>query len=185
MTDRGSGNDGKLENDKNTGGKVMTTQKENKQNKNTELQIVIFRLRDEEFAVEVTSVIEISRIPNITHIPQAPGFIEGVINLRGKVIPVIDLAKQFGLPDEEESPKTARIVVVEIQDQHIGLMVDEVPEVLRVSQNLIEETPEIFHSKIHKDYIQGVVKLEERLVVLLNLDNVLAPQEMDVVKEVK
>jgi purine-binding chemotaxis protein CheW len=95
----------------------------------TDIQIVIFRLQNEEFGIPINQVREIVRLVKITHIPEAPGFIVGVINLRGEVIPVIDLTRQFGLPRQAQLPKTARIVVVEMNESIQGMIVDEVPEV--------------------------------------------------------
>jgi purine-binding chemotaxis protein CheW len=149
-----------------------------------EIQLVIFRLRDEEFGVAISEVREIVRMMAITHIPEAPGFIEGVINLRGQVIAVVDLAKQFGLASQAELPKTARIVVVELQGKTVGLIVDEVPEVLRISQDNIEPTPEVIETEVHRDYLKGVGKLEDRLIILLDLEKVLKPQEVEAVARV-
>ena len=146
--------------------------------KGKELQLVIFRLRQEEFGAEIASVLEITRMLEITRIPEAPGFVEGVVNLRGQVIAVIDLAKQFGLAAQREFPKTARIVVAEMAGETIGLIVDEVPEVLRVAEAEIEPTPEIIQTEVKHDYVRGVAKLGERLILLLDLAKVLAPQEL-------
>jgi len=144
-----------------------------------EIQLVIFRLRDEEFGVEISAVLEITRLLAITHIPEAPGFIEGVINLRGKVLAVVDLAKQFGLDKEKELPKTARIVVIEVRNITLGLIVDEVPEVIKISEEKIEPPPEIIQSEVNRDYIKGVAKLDERLIILLDLKNVLSFHEVE------
>jgi len=149
-----------------------------------EIQLVIFRLRDEEFGVEIASVLEISRVLDITHIPEAPGFIEGVINLRGRVLAVVDLAKQFGLKEEKELPKTARIVVIEVRNITLGLIVDEVPEVIKISEEEIEPTPEIIQSEVNRNYIKGVAKLNERLIILLDLNNVLSFHEVEEVAKV-
>lgn len=149
-----------------------------------EIQLVIFRLRDEEFGVNISEVREIVRMMEITHIPEAPGFIEGVINLRGQVIAVVDLARQFGLAQEAERPKTARIVVIELAGKTVGLIVDEVPEVLRISQDSIEPTPELIESEVHRDYLKGVGKLQDRLVILLDLEKVLKPHEVEEVGKV-
>ena len=149
--------------------------------KGKELQLVIFRLRSEEFGTEIASVLEISRVLEITRIPQAPGFIEGVVNLRGQVIAVIDLAKQFGLPPQPELPKTARIIIAEVAGETIGLIVDEVPEVLRVGEETIEPTPEIIQAEIKRDYLRGVAKSGDRLILLLDLQKVLASQELEAV----
>lgn len=144
-----------------------------------EIQLVTFRLRDEEFGVDISQVREIVRMMAITHIPEAPGFIEGVINLRGQVIAVIDLAKQFGLTPKEKLEKTDRIVVVEVGEQTVGMIVDEVPEVLRIAKENIDPTPELIQTEIKKDYIKGVGKIGERLLILLDLNKVLAPHEVE------
>lgn len=159
--------------------------KEEIKSKGKEKQLVIFCLRDEEFGVDISSVLEISRVLEITKIPQAPGFIEGVINLRGKVLAVIDLAKQFGLAEEPQLPKTARIIVVEMHDKNVGLIVDEVPEVIRISEENVEPTPEIIQSEVKRDYIKGVAKLGTRLIILLDLKKILAPHEVDAVGKIR
>jgi len=153
--------------------------KEEIKSKGKEMQLVIFRLRDEEFGADIASVLEISRLLDITHIPEAPGFIEGVINLRGQVIAVVDLARQFRLKEEKELPKTARIVIVEVGSETVGLIVDEVPEVLRIAEADIGPTPEIISTEVKRDYIKGVGKLGERLIILLDLNKVLAPHEIE------
>jgi purine-binding chemotaxis protein CheW len=148
-------------------------------------QLVNFRLRDEEFAVDIGSVREITKVTDISKIPEAPFFIQGVTNLRGQVIPVIDLAKQFGLSSQEKLPETARIMVTEIMDKTVGILVDEVPEVLKIPEESIEPTPELIESEIRKDYIKGVGKLENRLIILLDMEKVLATHEMERLAEVK
>ena len=148
-------------------------------------QLVNFRLRDEEFAVDIGSVREITKVTDISKIPEAPFFIQGVTNLRGQVIPVIDLAKQFGLSSQEKLPETARIMVTEIMDKTVGILVDEVPEVLKIPEQSIEPTPELIESEIRKDYIKGVGKLENRLILILDLEKVLAPHEMERLAEAR
>ncbi len=143
------------------------------------VQLINFRLRDEEFGVDIGSVREITRVADITHIPEAPSFIQGVTNLRGQVIAVIDLAEQFGLAAQEELPDSARIVVTEFKGQTVGMLVDEVPGVLKIAGENIESTPELIQSEISKDYIKGVGKLDNRLIVLLDLEKVLAPHEVE------
>ena len=115
-----------------------------------EFQWVIFELRGEEFGVDISNVREIVRMMEITHIPEAPGYIEGVINLRGQVIAVIDLAKQFKLSSLDELPDSARIIVTEMGSITVGMIVDGVPEVLRIAENNIEPTPEAIQSKVHR-----------------------------------
>ena len=143
------------------------------------IQLVNFRLRDEEFAVDVGSVKEITRVAEISHIPEAPSFIQGVTNLRGQIIAVVNLAKQFGLASQEKLPDSARIVVTELNGQTVGILVDEVPEVLKIPEENIEPTPELIQTKVKKDYIKGVGKLEDRVVVLLDLEKVLAAHEVE------
>jgi purine-binding chemotaxis protein CheW len=148
------------------------------------IQFVNFRLRDEEFGVEIGSVREITKVTDISHIPNAPSFIQGVTNLRGQVMAVIDLAKQFGLAPQENLPESARIVVTAVNGQTVGMLVDEVPEVLKIPKENIEPTPELIQTEIRKDYIKGVGKLENRLIILLDLERVLAPHEVEEVAKV-
>ena len=143
------------------------------------VQLVNLRLRGEEFGVDIGSVREITRVGDITHIPEAPSFIQGVINLRGQIIAVIDLAKQFGLAPQEKLPESARIVVTWLKGQAVGMLVDEVPEVLKIPAEDIEPAPELIQTKIRRDYIKGVGKLENRLIVFLDLDKVLGPHEVE------
>jgi purine-binding chemotaxis protein CheW len=144
-----------------------------------EVQIINFRLGNEEFGADIGLVREITRITDITHIPEVPSFIQGVINLRGQIIAVIDLAKQFGLSSRETLPQSARIVVVEVHGQTLGILVDEVPGVLKIPRENIVPAPEPIRVKLDKDYISGVGKLENRLIILLDLEKVLAPQDVE------
>lgn len=148
-----------------------------------EIQFVNFRLRDEEFGVDVGKVLEITRVTAISHIPEAPYFIQGVTNLRGQIIPVIDLSKRFNLVSQEALPDSARIVVTEINGKTAGILVDAVPEVLKILEKDIEPTPELIKTGIKKDYILGVAKFKGRLIILLNLEKVLEPAEMDKLAE--
>lgn len=141
-------------------------------------QLVNFRLRDQEFGVDISSVREITKVGEITQIPEASPSIRGVTNLSGQIIPVIDLAGQFGLPAQERLPETARIVVVEIGKQTVGVLVDEVPEVLKIAEEKIEAPPELIENEIARGYIKGVGKLDHRLIIVLDLEKVLAPHAM-------
>jgi len=143
------------------------------------VQLVNFRLREEEFGVDIGSVREITKVGDITHIPEGPAFIQGVTNLRGQIIAVIDLAKQFGLSSQEELSDSARIVVTEVNGQTVGMLVDEVPGVLNLLGENIEATPELIQTKIKKDYIKGIGKIDNKLIVILDLGKVLAPQEVE------
>ncbi|RZB30633.1 MAG: purine-binding chemotaxis protein CheW [Desulfobacteraceae bacterium Eth-SRB1] len=147
-----------------------------------EIQVVIFRLGREEFGVRIDQVKEIIEMTHITRMPKAPSFIEGVINLRGQVIAVIDLAKQFDLPASEHDEET-RIVVVDVDDNTVGMLVDSVPEVLRISAEDIDPTPSLIENRIDTRYIEGIGKLEDRLFVLLKLGKVLSPEEVERMEE--
>jgi purine-binding chemotaxis protein CheW len=138
-------------------------------------QVVVFEVANESYAVNIARVHEIIRPQQITVIPGAPPCIEGVINLRGKVIPVLDLRKRFSLVAAEHT-RASRIVVVEIGGQTIGLVVDGVSEVLRVPSDRIEP-PSPLVTGIDSRYLRGIAKLEDRLIVLLDLDQVLSPIE--------
>lgn len=139
------------------------------------LQLVSFRLGGEEFGVDIMQVQEIIRMQNITAVPNAPDFVEGVINLRGRVIPIIDLRKRFGLEGKEHD-KATRIVVVKVDEITVGLVVDEVSEVLRIPASTVEPPPPIV-AGVESDYIKGVGKLDDRLLILLDLSKTLSKEE--------
>ena len=134
-------------------------------------QLVVFNLASEEYGVPITQVQEIIRLPEITRIPGVSGFIEGVINLRGKIIPIIDLRQRFGLEHKDRTEKT-RIVVAEAGGQTLGIVVDGVSEVLQVSGDQIESMPPSIAS-IDAEYLSGVAKVDKMLVILLDLAKVL------------
>ena len=140
-----------------------------------EEQLVVFDLGAESYGVEIGRVQEIIRMTSITRLPRAPEFVEGVINLRGRVIPVIDLRKRFGLPGEDEA-KGSRIVVMDVADQTLGMVVDGVSEVLRISAKEVEP-PSPVVTTIDSDYLRGIAKLEGRLIILLDLDRLLSWDE--------
>lgn len=141
-----------------------------------EIQLVIFGLAGEEFGMNISQVREIIRMQDITPMPKAPEFIKGVINLRGQIIAVMDLAHRFGLAETERTEKT-RIVVTEVKENTVGLIVDEVPEVLRLSEDDIDPTPEMIESQIHSDFIRGVGKLGDRLIIMLDANKILSAEE--------
>jgi purine-binding chemotaxis protein CheW len=141
-----------------------------------ELQLVVFSLGREEFAVEVTQVREIMRMEEITRMPKSPHFVEGIINLRGQIIAVVELAKRLNLEVGERDSDT-RIIVVEAEDIKVGMIVDAVSEVLRVSADAVEPSPTMA-TDISAAYLQGVVKQDNRLIILLDLTRVLSLQEM-------
>ncbi len=146
-----------------------------------EQQLVVFDLADEGYGVDISAVREIIRLQEITHVPRTPEFVEGVINLRGKVIPVIDLRKRFGLAVEAESQDN-RIVVVDIGDQDIGVVVDAVTEVLRIPTDSVEPPASVI-TTADSDYLLGIAKLDSRLIILLDLQKVLSVDEQGALSE--
>ena len=141
------------------------------------LQLVSFRLGKEEFAVDILKIQEINRMVEITRVPKSPDSVEGVINLRGNIIPIIDLRKKFRLPSAENSSEN-RIVVIDINKKVVGFIVDAVSEVLRLPANTVEPPPPML-AGIDSEYISGVGKLEDRLLILLDLDKILSQEEQD------
>lgn len=140
------------------------------------VQLVTFRLGQEQFGVPIGVVQEVVRLPEVTPVPQAPWFVEGVINLRGRIIPVIDMGKRFRLPNRPRTRKT-RILIVEADGRLVGLIVDAVSSVVRLPANAIEAPPPMI-SGIGVDYITGVGKLGDQLLVLLDLGKVLHPEDL-------
>lgn len=140
------------------------------------LQLVGFNLGDEEFGVDILKVQEINRMIEITKVPQSPDFVEGVINLRGEIIPVIDLRKRFGLSRKDPDRHT-RIIVAEVLDSTLGFVVDAVSEVIRIKSDTVEPPPKIVKGD-HSEYIKGVGKLEDRLLMLLDIDKILSVNEI-------
>jgi purine-binding chemotaxis protein CheW len=142
------------------------------------LQLVIFELSGEEFGVEIMQVSEIIPVSRITSIPQAPECIKGLINLRGKIVVVIDLNKRLGF-SSKETDSLSKIIIMEVRGTVIGMLVNSVTEILRLPLSSIEPTPEIIKSKINAEYLTGVGKVGNRIIVLLNLARVLGEEEID------
>lgn len=134
-----------------------------------EIQLVIFKLGKEEYGVSILQVQEIKRMTDITRVPHTPDYIRGVINLRGSVLPVVDLKKRLNLPQQPYTDDT-RIIIVKIEDIAVGMIVDAVSEVMAIQQENIE-APEVV-SGIAADYLSGVGKMDNRLLILLNLETI-------------
>ena len=147
-----------------------------------EMQLVVFELGDESYAVDISRVQDINRMQEITEIPHAPESVVGVINLRGRVIPVIDLRKRFGLPDAVHT-KDTRIVVVHLEGNLIGVIVDAVSQVLRIPGDIVEPPSPVL-AGVDSRYLRGIAKLDDRLVILLDLDFVLSRREQEAISEV-
>jgi purine-binding chemotaxis protein CheW len=138
-------------------------------------QFVTCRVGHEEFALDVLSVQEINRMVEITRVPKAPFFVEGVINLRGRIIPVLDLRRRFGLPPAAQTDDS-RIMVVLVRQRMVGLIVDEVVEVLRIPKSAVEPPPSV-GSSAGAEFTQGVGRIEDRLLIVLDLNRLLLPNE--------
>ncbi len=143
--------------------------------KDGETQLVAFKMEKEEFACDINDVREVLKMIRVTPLPRSLDFVEGVINLRGDVIPVIDLRKRFGLAEAERTDES-RIIIVEVEDRMVGLTVDSVTEVIRLMQNQIQDAPtQVAGEKTN--LIMGVGKIEDRMLIILNLDRILTTEE--------
>ncbi len=154
-----------------------------------ELQYVIFSLRGDEFGLPIEYVREIFKVTEITPVPRAPVFIEGVTNLRGNVIPVVDTRERFAMTGGDTAPKDAEktILVTLIKDTVVGLMVDGVHEVIRIPENIIEDAPSLVHSSVDTAYLQGIAKLDkgERIILLLRIDEIMNKKDFQKLKKLK
>jgi purine-binding chemotaxis protein CheW len=155
-------------------GDIMANVQEQKRETGNLLQLVSFKIGNEEFGVDILNVQEINRMTQITKVPNSPDFVEGVINLRGRIIPVIDLRSRIGIA-KKEADKNTRIVVVEILEKTIGFIVDAVKEVLRIPSDITEAPPELVNG-IDSDFIKAVGKLEDRLLILLDLEKIISKE---------
>lgn len=145
-----------------------------------------FKLAEEEYGLEILKVQEIIQMQSVTKVPRTPEYVRGVINLRGKVIPVIDLRKKFGLPTVSDTEKTC-IIVVQIQQADnrvtMGTIIDEVKEVLDIKAENIEETPS-FGASINTEFIMGMGKIGSSVKILLDIDKVMSVKELSEIKKV-
>ncbi|MDK2805720.1 MAG: purine-binding chemotaxis protein CheW [Thermoanaerobacterium sp.] len=146
-------------------------------------QIVIFKLNDEEFCVDIMDVLEIIRMQTITKVPDVPSFVEGIINLRGTVIPIIDLKKRLKLKLTDYDDDT-RIIIIKINEKSVGFIVDSVTEVLHVENDSIKEAPDII-AGIGKEYIESVVSYDDRLIINLDLEKILTESEKREIEEIQ
>ena len=142
-----------------------------------EIQVASFRLGDDLFAIDIMRIKEIIRPQKLSSLPKAPPFVEGVINLRGSVIPVIDLRKRFDMPEREES-LPIRLLIVAVTGQLLGLVVDDVTEVVTVPVKDIKPPPQMVGG-VGAEYLIGVCLARESLIMLLNIDQLLSPREAD------
>jgi purine-binding chemotaxis protein CheW len=138
------------------------------------LQLVSFKVGNEEFGLDILKVQEIIRLRELTRVPNMPNFVDGVINLRGKVIPVIGLRRRLGI-EVGEVDKRTRIVVAEVNGKVLGFVVDEVSEVLRIPEANFEPPPKL--GQVEREYVQGIGKIDDRLLILIDLSPLLSDRE--------
>ncbi len=141
------------------------------------IQIVTFKIQDEYYGVEVASIHEIIGMTDITILPNRLNFMMGVINLRGVVVPVIDLRIKFNFSKKEYDRQTV-ILVGEINDNIIGVIVDSVSDVISITEDNIQ-VQRSFSSSIKNDYIEGIIRIDEKLIILLEIDKILSDEELD------
>ncbi len=143
---------------------------------NKKNQVVAFRIGKELFGVYIYIVQEIVRVPEITPVPEMPSYVEGVINLRGKIVSIVDLSKRLRV-ERGARARSNRILIIEVDKKIVGLLVDAVTEILRIPPESIEPTPDIVTS-VGAEYITGVGKLPDKLIILLDLKSILKPDEI-------
>ena len=139
------------------------------------VQMISFAVGAEEYGIDIQTVKEVIKIQEITQLPKAPSFVKGVINLRGDVIPIIDLREKFGLEQKEHTDLT-RVIVVDVGTKSIGMVVDSVSHVIRIAQSEIEPPPPLIGG-LSGEYIRGVGKMGEKLIILVNIDKILTADE--------
>lgn len=149
-----------------------------------EEQLVVFTLAGEQFGVRIAQVQEITKLSQITKVPQTLKFVQGVVNLRGDVIPLIDLRKRFEIETHGYTDRT-RIIVSDVTDKKVGIIVDEVLEVLRIPNNRLEVVPGLLNESQTGAYMEGIVNLGDRTIISLNLENVLAEEEWKLLNEIE
>lgn len=148
-----------------------------------EVKVIVFRLTDEEYGVDVNQVRSIERMQHITRVPRTPDFVQGVMNLRGVITPIISLRSRFELEHADHTQST-RIIIVTVDQIEVGLIVDAANDVLDIPLQDIEPPPEVVGG-IEATYLRGVAKVSDRLLILLNLDKVLDADELKQVKEIE
>ncbi len=141
------------------------------------MQVVSFRLHAEEYAIEITKVKEIILVEGVTRVPQMPSFIEGIINLRGNVIPVLDLRKRFDLPHAALSDQS-RIVVTRMENRIVGLIVDSVSQVMKIPRSQIQPPPQTI-AGLAGEYLVGIGKMDDRMILLLDIEKILSCNEKE------
>ncbi len=144
-------------------------------------QFLTFTLQGEEYGIEILRVQEIKGITKVRPIPNAPPYVKGVVNLRGTVVPILDLRSRFGMSDAEYNQFTV-IIMVSVGSKVVGLVVDAVSDVLNIAQNAIEDTPEV-GGDVDTSFFRGMGKVGDKLVLLLNVDKLLAGERLEIAEQ--
>ena len=159
----------------------MNIKTDEQRNSGTTRQFVSFTVDKEEYGVHIEDVQEVVRMPEITHLPQTDSFIKGVINLRGNIIPVIDMRERFRMQSCDYN-ETTRVIVVSIEDKLVGMIVDTVSQVLEISEEEISDAPDIIHG-LSREYIEGIGKVNDSMIILLKIQSVLTAEEIMMIDE--
>lgn len=154
----------------------MTEQSVQEQSRTGHAKYLTLQLADEDYALNILQVREIISMMEITTVPRMPEFVRGVINLRGRIVPMIDLRRRFGMTPPEETIQSC-IVVAQVQDTEVGLIVDRVLDVLDITDEQVEQTPSL-GGTVNLDFIRGIAKTPSRVVLLLNIDRILTDKEL-------
>lgn len=161
------------------GGEIME-----KEHKITdELQVVVFILEKNYYGVHILQVQEIIKMTEVTKLPNTPDFIEGIVNLRGKIVPIMDLRKRFGL-QEAATNENSKILILKLEEVQFGIIVDEISEVEKVPVSLIENPPKVV-SGVRGEFISGIAKNNERLLILLDIEKILTLEEREIIKDME
>jgi purine-binding chemotaxis protein CheW len=146
---------------------------------------VCFTVAGEEFAVDIMRVREVIRLPAMSPVPNAPEFVEGIIHLRGRIVPVIDLRKRLRISGREYKPidKFTRVIIITLDGKWTGFIVDAVSGIIKVPQDSLKPVPDVLKQQVGGEYFDGVIRLDERLIIVLNLHKILSPEERGKLQE--
>ncbi|MEM3366418.1 MAG: chemotaxis protein CheW [Candidatus Methanomethyliaceae archaeon] len=146
---------------------------------------VNFVVADEDFAVDIMRVREVIRLPFMAPVPNAPDFLEGIIHLRGRIVPIIDLRKRLRITgrDYKSLDRFTRVLIITMEGKWTGFIVDSVKGIIRVPQNSLKPVPDVLRQQVGGEYFDGVIQMEDKLVILLNLHKILSPEERDMLQD--
>ncbi len=156
------------------------TTEEQQENVSPDIQLILFTIHGVEYALNIAHVMEIIKLVPLTILPEAPKFIKGVVNLRSKVVPIIDLRERFGVENNGNTKKT-RVIIAKIQNSEIGIIVDSVTEVINIKADKIEPPLPVIDG-VRLEFIEGIAKFFKRLIMIINIDRILTSGEKGVLK---